>query len=236
MTKEYLDFENAEALADRAAQDIASALHEAVSAKGRATLVAAGGSTPQAIYERLSKKFLPWDRIFVILGDERWVDMDHPLSNEEMVKKHLKKNEARNVSITGLKTPQDTPYDAKPQVEARIRDMKPPFDIVMLGMGMDGHTASLFPGDPFLPLSLDPEGEANCAAIHPDPMPAEAPVLRMTMTVKALLNTHKVMLFVSGAEKLKVLKAAEAGDNLLEMPVRAILQQKKTDLLIYRAK
>lgn len=236
MAIQYLDFENPAELADTAAQNIAAILNEAVSGTGRGTLVAAGGSTPKAIYERLSKKFMPWDRIFVTLGDERWVDLDHELSNEAMIRQHLQKNEARNISITGLKTPHDTPYDAKPQVEARIRDMKPPFDVVMLGMGMDGHTASLFPGDPFLPLALDPEGATNCAAIHPDPMPVEAPVLRMTMTVKALLNARKIMIFVTGADKCKVLEQAEKGDNALEMPIRAILKQKKTPVDIYRSK
>lgn len=236
MAINYLDFDNPGDLADTAAQNISAILNEAVSATGRGTLVAAGGSTPKAIYERLSKKFMPWDRIFVTLGDERWVDMDHELSNEAMIRQHLQKNEARHVHITGLKTPHETPYDAKPQVEARIRDMKPPFDVVMLGMGMDGHTASLFPGDPFLPLALDAEGAASSAPIHPDPMPAEAPVLRMTMTVKALLNARKVMVFVTGADKCAVLDEVLKGDNALEMPIRAILNQKKTAVEIYRSK
>lgn len=236
MAIHYKDFETAVDLADQAAKDISGILHTTVSDYGRATLVGAGGSTPKAIYDRLAKKFIPWERIHVTLGDERWVDLDHPLSNEAMLKSHLLKGEAAKAHIVGLKTPHDTPYDGRPQVEARLRDMKPPFDVVMLGMGLDGHTASLFPGDPFLALALDLDNSARCAAIQPDPMPADAPVLRMTLTASALTDARHVMLFVQGKDKLAVLDEALQGDDALAMPIRAILHQKHVDVTVYRAK
>ena len=138
--------------------------------------------------------------------------------------------------MIGLKTPHDTPYDARPQVEARLRDLKPPFDVVMLGMGLDGHTASLFPGDPFLAPALDLDNPARCAAIQPDPLPEEAPVLRMTLTASALTDARRVMLFVQGQKKLAVLEQALKGDDALAMPIRAILHQKRVDVAIYRVK
>lgn len=226
-------FETPESMAQAVAEDIFSRLSQSIESRGEAVLVGAGGSTPKAVYQKLSSMPLEWSKVTATLGDERWVDAGHAASNEAMLKANLAKDAAKDVRILGMKTPHESPFEAQSAVEKKFRDLPKPYDVVMLGMGMDAHTASLFPGSKGLAEALDPQGTALCAAITPNPLPSEAPFPRMTLTLAGLSNAHHIMILVQGEQKRAVLEEALAGDDILAMPIRAVLLQKRTPVTIY---
>jgi len=125
---------------------MAACLAEAVAKRGRATLAVSGGRTPEHIFPILAQNDLPWDRITLTLADERWVDAGHVDSNEGLVRRLLMRGPASRASFTGLKSAHASPLDGHAQIEASLANLLWPLDGVFLGMGEDGHIASLFPG------------------------------------------------------------------------------------------
>lgn len=182
--------------AEEAADAIASALRDAVLERGSATFVASGGRTPEPVYDMLSRADLAWDKVRVTLTDERWADAQ---SNERMVRDRLFVDHAAAATFTPLKIAHETPTQAVRDVEGLLEPILPA-DVVLLGMGEDGHVASLFPGGPV---------EAAGLAVG-------APG-RLSLTLQALQPRRLTVLLISGAEKRRVL---EEGDGL---PVHLLL-------------
>ncbi|GAB4144076.1 MAG: 6-phosphogluconolactonase [Sphingomonadales bacterium] len=228
-------FASADDMARAGADAIVAALAQGVATRGEASLVAAGGRTPAAIYDKLCHVDVPWRQVTVLPGDERWVGADHGASNESMIRRTLLRDRARDLNMVGLRNDAASNSAGLGDIAQRVAALPRPFDVVMLGMGNDGHTASLFPGAQGLEAALDPDGDADVAAITPDPLPAEAPFARITLTVRALLDARQIMLFVQGAQKKAVLDQALAGADAQAMPVRAILRQDRTPVSIYYA-
>ena len=148
-------FDNSPALAEALADRVASALAAAIAAKGEATLAVSGGSTPKAFFEALSTRVLDWAKVKVTLVDERFVPEDNPRSNHLLVKTHLLKNEATAAEFVPLYRPEATIEDAAKTASGIVPGMRQPFDVAILGMGTDGHTASFFPGGDHLDAALD---------------------------------------------------------------------------------
>lgn len=196
-------FSSREALYDEAARSLAAAARDGLMARGRASLALAGGSTPKPIYERLSGADLDWAQVTLLLTDERQVPSDHPDSNYRMVRESLCQGRA---AVAGY----------QPLEEAAIAPFRP-FDGVLLGMGEDGHFASLFPGNPMLARGLDLHGDALVLDV-PAGSPAP-PQPRFSMTLRALSGAASVLLAITGAAKRDVLARASA-DNL---PVAAMI-------------
>jgi 6-phosphogluconolactonase len=208
---EVVVLKDAAALADRAAQSIVDIAAEAVAARDRVMLALAGGDTPRRTYARLAaspqREAMPWARTFVFFGDERCVPHDHPDSNFRMARETL----LDQVSVpAGQVFPMPAEAgdpDAGAAAYGRAlteafglrRGEAPRFDLVLLGMGLDGHTASLFPGSPVLKEIFRP-----VAAVH---AAAAAIPQRITLTLPVLNAAANILFLVSGAEKAKAVKA-----------------------------
>jgi 6-phosphogluconolactonase len=203
-------FSNNHALAEAAAHLVGACLAQGLRTRPRASLAATGGRSPGRVYDRLAAAPIDWTRVVVTLSDERCVAAEAAESNARLVRERLLVGAAGKAHLAPLWPPPD------PAVIAGLL----PFDAVMLGMGEDGHIASLIPGDPGLAANLDPGGAALLAQV---PAGLGAPPLaRVTLTLRALLSARAIFLLISGGAKREVFERAMAGEAL---PVRALLGQ-----------
>jgi 6-phosphogluconolactonase len=217
----------ARALADAVAADLATALAE----RPRASLVVSGGRSPIAFFERLREAALDWSRVVVTLADERWVPPGHPDSNARLVAEHLLQGTAAAALFVPLWNGAKTPTEAIAERTAALAAMPRPFDALVLGMGEDGHTASLFPGAVSLADALDRSGTALLAAIDPP----VAPHPRLSLTLTALLDSRRIHLPLGGAAKHAVYLQALASGDSTQWPIAAVLCQPRAPVSVYLA-
>jgi 6-phosphogluconolactonase len=224
-------FASLEALIDHLAIEIARRLTEAVTQRGAASFVAPGGSTPARLFDALSRQEAPWDKVKVTGTDERWLPHGHPDTHETLVRTRLLQGRAAQAVYVPLRTASPTPAGAEPAVEAEISRLPRPFDVTLVGMGDDGHIASLFPHAPGLRDALDPQSPLLVASFHV-PGAAGSPD-RMSLSLSALVDSRCLGVLITGAAKRATLERAEAGDDAQEMPVRALLRQDRTPLTVF---
>jgi 6-phosphogluconolactonase len=234
-------FDNREQMISALKQVCENALQKAVDEAGEATFMVSGGSTPEPLYKALSQSNLPWESIYVALVDERWVEFNHDKSNEAFIAKHLIQNKAEIANLIGMKNDAATAVEGLADCESVYQQLAQPFAITILGMGSDGHTASLFPHAQGLVDAISPNAEPLCAAITAQQSEVTGSIVeRMTLTLSALLRSQHLILLITGEEKLAVLRKAqtpgkeEQGD-VADMPIRALLQQQKIPLQVYWA-
>lgn len=225
------EFPDRQSLVSQLAGEITSLLVKGIAEKGRASLAVSGGSTPVALFEYLSAMDIPWKNIFVFLVDERWVDPDDPDSNERLVREHLLKDKAAAATFIGMKNSAPVAGEGERECEERLRQVPLPFDVLILGMGGDGHTASLFPGAAKLPAATDMNSGRQCMALAP----ITAPHDRMSLTLPVILSAGKIFLHIVGQEKKDVLDRAMAQGLAEEMPVRFVLRNEKNPVSVYWA-
>jgi 6-phosphogluconolactonase len=216
-------------LFDTLTEALATRIDSALKARGAALLAVSGGQTPKMLFDRLSRVPLGWEKVTITQVDERWVEPTHPDSNARLIREHLLRGEAAKAIFVPLKNAAATPEAGHPACEAALRALARPFDVVVLGMGEDGHTASLFPGAAELPRALDRSTGDLCTPVHP---PA-APHPRMSLTLRALLESRVLILPLAGQSKLAALRAAELAGRTEEMPVRAVLRQNEAPLEVW---
>jgi 6-phosphogluconolactonase len=202
-------------------------LTDAVVKQGYASLVVSGGSTPKPLFEELARRPLPWDKITVTLADERWVDISSKDSNEGMLRETLLRGAASQAAFIPLKNTAESASEGWEMCHETLADMSDPFDLVILGMGEDGHTASLFPG--VSGPALDSSSVELCAAI----IPPKAPHERMTLTARALLNSRKIVLHIVGEKKQQIYKDALKSGSADEFPIRVVLHQDRVPVDVY---
>ncbi|MDP1781436.1 6-phosphogluconolactonase [Hydrogenophaga sp.] len=221
-------------LAWQLADTIVQNLHDAINLRGHAVLAVSGGKSPIALFEALRVLPLEWQRVTVLLVDERCVPHDHAESNTALVRRHLLQDAAAAATFVPF-------FDTLPDtldepalirlVDAanrRLATQPWPMDMAVLGMGDDGHTASLFPGAPGLNQALYSSGPVAWVR------PATAPHARLTLTLPALLATRELALAISGASKLAVFQQARLGADE-SLPVSLILNQHQTPVSIWMA-
>jgi len=213
---------NGEALASALADTLHVKCREAIDARGRAVLALAGGRTPFPAYRALAAKRLDWSSVVLIPTDERCVAHDHPACNVAELRRAFEG--ARGVVIESL-TDEDGDC-ARSEAHARRRLAVYPelFDAVVLGMGQDAHTASLFPGAPQLREAMDLHNALPATRIDPIPLPPEAPFPRISLTLSRLLHARALILAITGAAKRDVLRNARASDTVASFPVAALGQ------------
>lgn len=198
-------------------------LTDAVRLRGRASFVASGGSTPGPLYDRLSRTPAPWDHVDVTVSDERWTLPGAEGSNDRMLHQRLLTGHAARANYVGLRTEHETPEGAEEACDQRLRQMARPFDVTLLGMGDDGHIASLFPNAPGLDCALDLTSERLAAAMRP--AQAAGSTARMSLTLRALRDSRLIILLMKGEEKLSVLQQVVPGSEWRDAPVRALFAQ-----------
>jgi 6-phosphogluconolactonase len=226
------EYDDAASLAEAAAGAVVSALEAGLRLKGSASLAATGGRSPGAVYDRMALAPLDWRHVRVTLTDERWVDPSSPDSNERLVREHLLQHRAAEALLHPLRDREPSPEAAAHHASTLLHAW-PPFDAVMLGMGEDGHVASLFPGSPALALGLDPEAPA-CIAVPPGEGRAPAQT-RLSLTIRPLTTAGLVVILTSGAAKRAILQQALAGGDPSELPVRAVLQLARSVRIMWTA-
>lgn len=224
-------YADSEALDAALAEAIAARLTEAVASRGHALLAVSGGRSPRALFERLAAAPIDWSAVTVTLVDERWLPPEHVDSNAHLLQETLLRGAAAAAHFVPLKNPALTVEAGLAAAEQAVRELALPFDVVLLGMGEDGHTASLFPNADGLAAALDPQGTALCAAIHP---PA-APHPRLSLTVAALLRSRVLILPLAGAAKLATYERAAGAGAVEQMPVRAVLRQLSVPVEVWLA-
>ncbi|MFK7890608.1 MAG: 6-phosphogluconolactonase [Granulosicoccus sp.] len=190
-------------LAETLAETVATGLQLGIDSNGAASLVVSGGSTPAPVFKHLSAADIDWQNVSVTLADERWVPADHPDSNERLVRSTLLVDKASVASFVPLYLAALDVEAAETAVATAVGAMRQPFTVVILGMGEDGHTASLFPDAPAQQLhrAMQVEQPAIVCAMHP-PSVDQA---RMTLSRSALLNADRRYLHITGESKQQVL-------------------------------
>jgi 6-phosphogluconolactonase len=224
-TRRYPDLE---ALSRELAKTIALDLSKAIESRGLASLVVPGGRTPVQFFGWLRTQELDWSRVCVALADERWVDPSDPYSNEKLVRETLLQGPAAKARFIGLKNAAPTPDMGAVSAWETFARVPRPFDRVILGMGDDGHTASLFPGSPNLPHALNPNAAAACVAMR---APVE-PQARLSLNLSALLDARGLILLINGESKWQRLVTACAPGEVADMPVRGILNQQRAPISV----
>jgi len=213
------------------AAEIATRLSTGVARNGRASLIASGGTTPGDLYDVLSDQDAPWTKVSVSLSDERWTEPTSPLSNEHLARTRLLRRKASAAQLVPFKTKAAHADEAEAEVDTALARMARPFDVVLLGMGTDLHTASLIPGSTGLERALDRGSPALVRAIHPPELANMGE--RMTLTLRAILDARWIVLLIRGEAKLRAYEQAVTGHDVLSGPVRAVLQQHDTPVAIY---
>ncbi|BDA83531.1 6-phosphogluconolactonase [Aureimonas sp. SA4125] len=209
-----------EALAEALATGVAAVLAGGIAINGSASLAVSGGSTPELFLQKLSAIDLDWSAVTVTLVDERWVGEDHARSNAGFLRRHFLKGPAAAAHFEPLYEAAEAPEDVEETLCARLGGLGRPFDVVVLGMGTDGHTASFFPGGDTLATAIDPTNPKSIAIMRA-PGAGEP---RVTLTLSRLIDARLLVLHVEGAEKLGVLEAAQSPGSELDLPIRAVLR------------
>lgn len=218
-----------EVLAKKLAVSVAKQLEQTINNEGKACIAVSGGSTPILFFQELSQQPIDWAKVTIILVDERWVDTGSDQSNEHLVRKYLLKNKASQAYFLGLKNSASLPSEGIMDCETKLREQVEQLDIVVLGMGLDGHTASWFSDSEKLASLVSHDTSAWCIAVEDEFLSPP----RMSLTWRFIKRAKKMYLHFTGDEKNDVfaLACSELNDDL---PVSHVLHQDGITMNVYR--
>lgn len=224
-------FESQATLAEALSTQIIADLSEAIKDNGKASIAVSGGSTPHALFKALSNRSLDWSKVAITLVDERCVTIENDRSNAKLVADILMQNNAINAHFVPLFSDHNKSASGNAELATeQANDALLPFDVVILGMGNDGHTASFFPDAKELSIALN-EPVARVLAI--DAESAGEP--RLTFNFAALSMASTIYLHIEGADKSETLDRARVESPIEDMPIRAFLQDESLPLSIFWA-
>ncbi|MBL4822233.1 MAG: 6-phosphogluconolactonase [Colwellia sp.] len=220
-TREQLDL----ALADK----VSEILQQAIALKGKASIAVSGGSTPKGFFKVLSNKDIDWKKVTITLADERWVDINSDASNTRLVHENLLQNKASAAKFFHLKQGEELSEEILADLNIAANNALLPLDVLILGMGEDGHTASLFPCSAQIKQALDSNNKNALMAVEP----TTAPHQRITFSFASLSQSKNIFLHLCGDNKKQVLAKALNGDDVFDMPIRKFLQTDNIDTQVY---
>ncbi len=222
-------FDSREAAAIAAAERIAEALGRRLDAQGEASVVVSGGTSPAGVFAELARTPLAWPDVHVILSDERWVPADHEDSNEKLVRETLLSGEAQAAKLLPVYRPGVTIEDRCSELNDELRQAPFPFACALLGMGEDGHFASLFPDADNLEEGLDVDSSELCIPVNT----AASRHPRVSLTLSALSRSDEILLLMFGDRKREVYETTKQAAN--GHPVSHLLRQKRAPVHVYWA-
>ena len=228
---EWWEYEGVEEMAEAVAGDVGFIVESALDARGSCLLALPGGRTPLPIFARLAESSLPWKKVTIIPTDDRLVPMDSEQSNVRNIAQAFLRAGARVVPIA---TEIPDYKLAGNSADARLQDLPWPPDLCWLGMGEDGHVASIFAG-PDLQDALDAPKARRAVGVMPDPMPADAPVARVTLTRASILAARTLLITITGQKKRKLLEGAIADGQSSKLPIGRVLAEAEQPIDIHWA-
>ncbi|GAA4714055.1 6-phosphogluconolactonase [Sphingomonas lutea] len=228
---EWWEYDDIDELADAVAGDVGFIIESAVDARGEALIALPGGTTPLPIFRKLASAKLPWKRVTIIPTDERLVPLTDERANIRAIAQNFLPSGARVFPITSDIADHKL---AGNSANAKLAELKFPLDLAWLGVGSDGHTASIFAG-PDLDEALNAPKGRHAVGVMPDPMPQDAPVARVTLTRSAILSARTVLLTVTGAETRELVEGAIADGQSSKLPIGRVLAEAEQPIDIHWA-
>lgn len=231
MAWRWFEHPDGDALASACARTLDDAATDALQQRGRAQFALAGGRTPLPAYRKWAADSAPDARVDLVPTDERWVPADHAANNLSQLRACFPADGGPTWHALVPAHPGLNPELA--QARESLAQLGTPWDLVLLGMGEDGHFASLFPGDPELTTALDPASSIEAVIGRPDPMPPEAPFPRISLSLACLLRSRRLLLVVSGSRKRDLLLRAQQQPDSQHWPVSALLHARGATVEIH---
>ena len=217
---EWWDYDDAGELAEAVAGDVQFVIESAIDARGSAVIALAGGKTPFPAYAKLAKAKIDWKKVTIVPTDERIVPLGDPLSNVTALGKIFLPLGARVMPIVSQKT---ADYKAAGRsADALCQDLHWPLDLCLLGVGADGHTASIFPGPDYDEALAGPR-ERRALGVMPDPLPKDAPVARVSLSRQGIVTARALMIACTGQDKRDVIEAAIKQGASSRYPIGRVL-------------
>lgn len=213
------------------AKTVSNILAKAIKDTGKASIAVSGGSTPKGFFSVLSQSDIDWSKVTITLADERWVPIDSEASNTRLVHENLLQNKAKEAKFFHLKQGDELTDETLADLNVAASKTLLPLDVLILGMGEDGHTASLFPCSDEINVGLDESNDAVLLKVQPK----TAPHQRISFTFASLITSKNIFLHSCGDAKKTVLTKALQGDDPFEMPIRAFLQHPSLNTQIFWA-